>query len=88
MHPVIALNGFGLTGVGGSAAYPLAISAAARRTDRAAPVNVAALAQKTFIVLFAIRFSNRAVVPAAILLSKALAPPAASIAAEPVQTHG
>ncbi|MBB3461209.1 MFS transporter [Rhizobium sp. BK377] len=106
MHPVVALVGFGLTGIGCSSVYPLAISAAARRTDRAASVNVAALGQTTFIVFFAgppllgfiaehfgIRFSYWAVVPviaAALLVSRALAAPAASIAAqpEPMRTHG
>ncbi|MBB3656822.1 MFS family permease [Rhizobium sp. BK650] len=98
MHPVIALIGFGLTGIGCSSVYPLAISAAARSTDRAASVNVAALGQTTFLVFFAgppllgfiaehfgIRFSYWAVVPvilAALLVSRALAP-AASIAGGP-----
>ncbi|ARO23772.1 MFS transporter [Rhizobium sp. S9] len=88
-HPVIALVGFGLTGIGCSSVYPLAISAAARRADRPAPVNVAALGQTTFLVFFAgppllgfiaeyvgIRFSYWAVVPvivAALLITKALA---------------
>jgi MFS family permease len=39
-------------GAGCSAVYPLAVSAAAQRTDRAAQVNVAALGQVTFIVFF------------------------------------
>ncbi|MGG7581297.1 MFS transporter [Rhizobium sp. Nf11,1] len=88
-HPVIALIGFGLTGIGCSSVYPLAISAAARRADRPAPVNVAALGQTTFLVFFAgppllgfiaeyvgIRFSYWAVVPvivAALSMTKALA---------------
>ncbi|PDT29966.1 MFS transporter [Rhizobium sp. L9] len=88
-HPVIALVGFGLTGIGCSSVYPLAISAAARRADRPAPVNVAALGQTTFLVFFAgppllgfiaeyvgIRFSYWAVVPvivAALSMTKALA---------------
>jgi MFS family permease len=41
----IALTGFAALGVGSSAIYPLAMSAAAQRTDRPAPVNVASLAQ-------------------------------------------
>ncbi|MGO6694638.1 MFS transporter [Rhizobium johnstonii] len=88
-HPVVALAGFGLTGIGCSSVYPLAISAAARRTDRSAPVNVAALAQTTFLVFFAgppllgfvaehfgIRFSYGMAVPvigAALLVTRALA---------------
>ncbi|OWO92094.1 MFS transporter [Rhizobium esperanzae] len=88
-HPVIALVGFGVTGIGCSSVYPLAISAAARRTDRPAPVNVAALGQTIFLVFFAgppllgfiaeyvgIRFSYWAVVPVivtALLITRALA---------------
>jgi MFS family permease len=48
----VALLGFLLMGVGCSAVYPLAISAAAQRTDRPSAVNVAALSQMTFIVFF------------------------------------
>jgi predicted MFS family arabinose efflux permease len=51
-HPVVALVGFALLGTGCSAVYPLAVSAAAQRTDRAASLNVAALGQVTFIVFF------------------------------------
>jgi hypothetical protein len=51
-HPYIALSGFALMGAGCSAVYPLAVSAAAQRTDRAASINVAALAQMTFVVFF------------------------------------
>jgi MFS family permease len=51
-HPYAALVGFLLMGVGCSAVYPLAISAAAQRTDRPAAINVAALSQMTFIVFF------------------------------------
>ncbi|WP_428429630.1 MFS transporter [Pararhizobium sp.] len=51
-HAYIALFGFALMGGGCSAVYPLAVSAAAQRTDRAAQVNVAALGQVTFIVFF------------------------------------
>ncbi|AJC79016.1 major facilitator superfamily protein [Rhizobium etli bv. phaseoli str. IE4803] len=87
-HPATALIGFGLTGIGCSSVYPLAISAAARRTDRPAPVNVAALGQTTFLVFFAgppllgfiadyfgIRMSYWVVVPVmvtALLVTKAL----------------
>ena len=44
-----ALVGFGLMGVGSSAIFPLAMSAAAQRTDRPAATNVAALAQISFV---------------------------------------
>lgn len=47
--PFIAILGFALMGVGTSAVFPLAMSAAAQRTDRPAAVNVAALAQLSFI---------------------------------------
>jgi MFS family permease len=43
------LLGFALLGVGSSAIFPLAMSAAAQRTDRPAAVNVAALAQTSFV---------------------------------------
>jgi MFS family permease len=98
-HPVVALAGFGLTGIGCSSVYPLAISAAARRTDRPAPINVAALAQTTFLVFFAgppllgfvaenfgIRFSYWVVVPvigAALLVTKALAAASAPVTGQP-----
>lgn len=91
-HPYIALIGFALAGVGCSSIFPLAISAAARRTDRPASVNVAALGQTTFVVFFAgppllgfvaeefgIRFSYWAVLPlliVALLATKSLAAPA------------
>ncbi len=48
-HPALALLGFGLMGVGTSVLFPLAMSAAAQRTDRPAAVNVAALAQFAFV---------------------------------------
>ena len=48
----MALIGFALMGAGCSAVYPLAVSAAAQRTDRPAAVNVAAIGQVTFIVFF------------------------------------
>ena len=44
-----ALLGFALMGVGTSVIFPLAMSAAAQRTDRAAASNVAALAQLSFV---------------------------------------
>lgn len=87
--PMLALLGFVLAGIGCSSVYPLAISAAARRTDRPAAVNVAALSQTTFVVFFAgppllgfiaehigIRFSYWVIVPvllAALLVTPALA---------------
>ncbi|HUN90583.1 MAG TPA: MFS transporter [Burkholderiaceae bacterium] len=46
--PPAALLGFALMGVGTSAIFPLAMSAAAQRTDRHAAINVAALAQISF----------------------------------------
>ena len=49
---LVALVGFALMGAGCSAVYPLAVSAAAQRTDRPAAVNVAAIGQVTFIVFF------------------------------------
>jgi len=45
----MALIGFGLMGVGSSVIFPLAMSAAAQRTDRPAATNVAALAQFSFV---------------------------------------
>jgi MFS family permease len=45
----LSLLGFALMGVGSSAIFPLAMSAAAQRTDRPATVNVSALAQTAFV---------------------------------------
>ena len=45
----MALLGFGMMGVGTSVIFPLAMSAAAQRTDRPAAINVAALAQTSFV---------------------------------------
>ncbi|HQZ12342.1 MAG TPA: MFS transporter [Devosia sp.] len=94
----VALAGFALMGVGCSAVYPLAVSAAAQRTDRPASINVAALGQLTFVVFFVgppllgfvaqaigIRNSYWAVVPlviAALLVVKAL-PPKGPVLSEP-----
>ena len=50
--PWVALVGFGMLGAGCSAVYPLAVSAAAQRTDRPSAVNVAALGQISFVVFF------------------------------------
>jgi MFS family permease len=46
----LAYAGFALMGVGTSVIFPLAMSAAAQRTDRSAAVNVATLAQTSFVV--------------------------------------
>lgn len=48
--PVFSLAGFAMLGVGTSAIFPLAMSAAAQRTDRPAEINVAALAQISFVI--------------------------------------
>jgi MFS family permease len=48
----LAIVGFMLLGAGSSIIYPLAVSAAARRKDRAASINVASLAQTAFLVFF------------------------------------
>jgi MFS family permease len=45
----VALAGFALIGIGTSVIFPLAMSAAAQRTDRPAATNVAALAQISFV---------------------------------------
>ena len=48
-HVAVAYAGLALMGVGTSALFPLAMSAAAQATDRPAAVNVAALAQTSFL---------------------------------------
>jgi len=48
--PAIAFMGFALIGIGSSAIFPLAVSAAAQRGDRPAAVNVAAMAQSAFVI--------------------------------------
>lgn len=48
-QPALALAGFALIGLGTSAMFPLAMSAAAQATDRPAALNVAALAQTSFL---------------------------------------
>jgi Major Facilitator Superfamily len=48
-NAALALLGFALMGMGTSVLFPLAMSAAAQRTDRPAPINVAALAQTAFV---------------------------------------
>ncbi len=52
-HPALALVGFGLMGAGTGCIFPLAMSAAAQRTDRPAASNVASLAQFSFMVFLA-----------------------------------
>lgn len=49
-NAAVAFAGFALMGVGTSVIFPLAMSAAAQRTDRSAAVNVASLAQTSFVV--------------------------------------
>jgi MFS family permease len=49
-YPILSLVGFALAGVGTSAIFPLAMSTAAQRTDRPAVINVAALAQNSFVI--------------------------------------
>lgn len=48
----LALIGFALMGAGQGVIMPLAISAAARRTDRPAAINVAALTQLSWVAFF------------------------------------
>ena len=98
-HPYVALFGFLLMGLGCSSVYPLAVSAAAQRTDRPASVNVASLGQMTFVVFFlgppllgfvaesfGIRTSYFVVVPlviAALLVIRALSPRPTPVLSEP-----
>ncbi len=46
----LSLLGFAAMGIGTSAIFPLAMSAAAQRQDRSAAVNIAALAQFSFMI--------------------------------------
>jgi len=46
--PIVSLLGFALLGIGSATVFPLAISAAAQRTDRAGAINVASLTQLSF----------------------------------------
>ena len=48
INPYMALTGFALIGIGTSGIFPLAMSAAAQRTDRPAATNVASLSQIAF----------------------------------------
>jgi MFS family permease len=99
-NPYVALLGFLLMGLGCSSVYPLAVSAAAQRTDRPASVNVASLGQITFVVFFlgppllgfvaerfGIRMSYLTCLPliiAALLVIRALAPRPVPMIDEPV----
>lgn len=49
ISPWLSLPGFALIGLGTSTLFPMAMSAAAQRTDRSASTNVAALAQISFV---------------------------------------
>lgn len=51
-QPYIALVGFALMGGGCSAVYPMAVTAAAQRTDRPSVINVAAVGQMSVVVFF------------------------------------
>ncbi len=47
-NPIVSLIGFAAIGIGNSAIFPLAISAAAQRQDRPPAINVASLVQLSF----------------------------------------
>ena len=49
ISPWLSLPGFAMIGLGTSTIFPVAMSAAAQRTDRSAATNVAALAQISFV---------------------------------------
>ena len=48
--PVLSLIGFAAMGLGTSAIFPMAMSAAAQRNDRPSALNIAALAQFSFMI--------------------------------------
>jgi len=48
--PYLSLIGFAFIGGGSAVLFPLAMSAAAQKTDRSAAINVASLAQISFLV--------------------------------------
>jgi MFS family permease len=48
--PSVSLFGFALIGIGTSAIFPLAVSAAAQRTDRSSAINVASFVQIAFTI--------------------------------------
>ena len=49
-NPYLALLGFTLMGAGTAVLFPLAVSAAAQKSDRSASANVASLSQLSFVV--------------------------------------
>ena len=49
-NPYVALLGFTLMGAGTAVLFPLAVSAAAQKSDRSASANVASLSQLSFVV--------------------------------------
>lgn len=50
LSPFLSLLGFALIGIGCSAMFPLAVSAAAQRTDRPSAINVASMVQTSFTI--------------------------------------
>ena len=50
VNPYVALLGFALMGAGTAVLFPLAVSAAAQKSDRSASANVASLSQLSFFV--------------------------------------
>jgi MFS family permease len=50
ISPCLSLFGFALIGIGCSAMFPLAVSAAAQMTDRPSAINVASMVQTSFMI--------------------------------------
>ncbi len=50
INPALSLLGFALIGIGNSAMFPLAVSAAAQMTDRPSAINVASMVQTSFMI--------------------------------------
>ena len=50
INPYLAVLGFTLMGAGTAVLFPLAVSAAAQKSDRSASANVASLSQLSFVV--------------------------------------
>jgi MFS family permease len=50
LSPILSLFGFVLIGIGCSAMFPLAMSAAAQMTDRPSAINVASMVQTSFMI--------------------------------------
>ncbi len=50
INPAMSLLGFALIGIGNSAMFPLAVSAAAQMTDRPSAINVASMVQTSFMI--------------------------------------